>query len=86
MDVKILGILVLLWNVVAGQESSEDFSELLFRKYSANVSHLTVSELENLWVQLLVKNETTSIDLKNESSKVNFYTSNSKELITRQNY
>jgi len=69
MDAKILGILVLLWNVVAGQESSEDFSELLFRKYSANVSHLTVSELENLWVQLLVKNETTSIDLKNESSK-----------------
>lgn len=67
MDVKVFGLWFLLWSVVAGLESLNDYSEQLFRKYSASISHLSVSELENLWIQLLSKNETVPINPRNDS-------------------
>jgi len=72
MDVKVFGLWFLLWSVVAGLESLNDYSEQLFRKYSASISHLSVSELENLWIQLLSKNETVPINPRNDSWNVSF--------------
>ena len=70
MDVKIFTLCFLLWNAVAGLGNLDNFSDLLIRKYSANISHLSVSELENLWVRLLLKNDTTSTVSNNGSSRV----------------
>jgi len=69
MDVKIFTLCFLLWNAVAGLGNLDNFSDLLIRKYSANISHLSVSELENLWVRLLLKNDTTSTVSNNGSSR-----------------